>query len=275
MPPKKKVVKRRRPKKAQDGDGIIDTVKAVVKRVKDVWHGVRKTASPSIRKFTAANGEAKITRIVVGRQPITPAVDKIASWISGGRWDANKKSLQYDKMLHLFMIVTLSNGKTIHLEKNHLPEISHNTSPGRDSMDAGSPAGITWNMMLAGAEKAAGGPEKLWVYDSITQNCQYFVRAVLKACGLLTPALEKFVMQNAAAVIEGLPWFEKVARKLTDTANVLDVARNGAGKKKPVEEHKTILCGCGARLRMIRPAHLATAKHIDGMKTRKMKRPKK
>ena len=86
--------------------------------------------------------------------------------------------------------------------------------------------------MLTGAEKAAGGAEKLWVYDSITQNCQYFVRAVLKACNVLTPALEKYIMQDAAAVIEGLPWFAKLARKLTDTANVLDVAKEGKGRRR-------------------------------------------
>jgi hypothetical protein len=37
-------------------------------------------------------------------------------------------------------------------------------------------------------------------------------------------------MQDAAKVIEGMSWFEKLARKATDAANVLDVAKSGAGE---------------------------------------------
>ena len=103
------------------GAGLVDDA---VQRVKDVWAGVREHASPSIRRFTAANGDAKITKIVVCRMPVTPAIEKLASIISAGRWDANKKKLQYDKMWHLFMIMTLDNGKIFKIEKNHLPEIS-------------------------------------------------------------------------------------------------------------------------------------------------------
>ena len=269
MPPKKKPRKKRvRSKAPINGDGIIDGAKAVVKRLGDIWNGVRKTASPSIRKFTAENGTAKIVKIIVCRQPVTPAVEKVASWISLGKWDANKKALQYDKMLHLFMIMTLDNGKVFKLEKNHLPEITMTSVTGNDTMDVGTP-NITWNDMLSGAERAAGGAEKLWVYDAIKQNCQYFVRAVLRACSVLTPALEKFIMQDADAVIEGLSWFQKLARKATDAANVLDVARNGAGKKRPATESKVHKCVCGARLKTMRASHLATAKHIAGMKLRK------
>src|SRR5665647_1927347 len=103
------------------------------------------------------------------------------------------------------------------------------TAIGNDIVNAPTPKSITWRDMLAGAESAAGGPEKLWVYDAITQNCQYFARAVLKACGAWNGELDKFVMQDAAKAIEGLPWFQRVARRLTDAANIADVAMDGQG----------------------------------------------
>src|SRR5665647_521359 len=149
--------------------------------VSKIFGPVRKQASPSIRKFTETNGDAKITKIVVCRQPVTPAIERLASVISAGRWDANKKRLQYDKMWHLFLIMTLDNGKVFKLEKNKFPEITMTATTGNDIVDAPTPKSITWRDMLAGAESAAGGPEKLWVYDAITQNCQYLARAVLKA----------------------------------------------------------------------------------------------
>ena len=220
------------------GDGIIDTVKEVagkvVKRISDVWKGVRQRASPSIRKFLETNGDAKITKIIIGRQVVTPMVEKVASWLSLGKYDENKKKLSYDKMMHLFMIITLDNGKTFKLEKNHLPEISITSNAGNDTM-AVKAQNISLNEFFGNAEKKAGGT-KLWIYDAITQNCQYFVKWCLQGAGVWTDELNKFVMQDAGKVIEGLSWFQKIARKLTDTANVLDVAKEGNGKKQRFKE---------------------------------------
>ena len=132
------------------------------------------------------------------------------------------------------MMITLDNGKTFKLEKNHLPEITMTSDPGKETlntMNVRTPNNLSFNEFIANAEKVAGG-NKLWVYDSISQNCQWFVKWCLKGAGVLTPELEKFIMQDAAKVIEGMPFFQKLARKLTDTANVLDVARSGQGKRK-------------------------------------------
>ena len=213
----------------QEGEGVIDALKAGAQRLADIWNGVRKTASPSIRKFTKENGSAIVTKIVVCRQPVTPFIEKVATLISLGKWDANKKKLGYDKMLHLFMIITLNNGKTFKLEKNHLPEISSNTTIPKDHMNVGKSPNISWADFLYRAERTAGG-DRLYVYDAIRANCQNFVHDCLKGADVLTPELNKYIMQNATAVIEGLPWFEKLARKLTDTRNVLDVAQNGGNE---------------------------------------------
>jgi hypothetical protein len=214
-------------KYGKKGSGIIGDI---YNRIKDVLKGVRKRASPSIRKFLEQNGNAKITKIIIGRQPITPFIEKAASWLSFGLWDKNKKKLAYDKMLHLFMIITLDNGKTFKLEKNHLPEISHATDPGKDSMEIKAP-NVTLNEFFVNGEKQAGG-DKLWVYDAITQNCQYFVKWMLEGSNAYSPEINKFVMQDAAKVIENLSWFGKLARGLTDAANVVDVIKHG-GKMAP------------------------------------------
>jgi len=217
----------------QAGEGVIDKVKEVAQRVKDVWDGVRKGASPSVRRFTEANGDAGIASIVVCRMPVTQIYERVANILSLGKWEANKKKLQYDKMLHIYLVIRLTNGKTITFEKNHLPEITNSSKIGSDSMQAGG-SKKTFRMALEGAEKAAGG-DKLWVYDAFTQNCQYFARDFLRGAGISGPRLNKFIMQDAAAVVEGLPLFQKIARKITDAANVADVARNGKGKKSKAD----------------------------------------
>src|SRR5665647_182725 len=118
----------------------------------------------------------------------------------------------------LGLVMTRDNGRSLKIEKNHVVELSTNTETGNDTVNAPAPRAITWRAMLAAAESAAGGAEKLWVYDAITQNCQAFARAVLKACGSWNEELNLFVMQDAAKVIEGMPWYAKAARKITDVA---------------------------------------------------------
>ncbi len=71
-------------------------------------------------------------------------------------------------------------------------------------------------------------------YDAFNANCQYFVKWLLQGAGVWTPALEKYTMQDAYATIEGMSWFQKLAKKLTDTANVIDVAKQGEGRQKHI-----------------------------------------
>jgi len=201
---------------------------SVVQRVKDILSGVRKRFSPSIRKFLEKHGNSKIISIKVGRQPVTPFIETAASWLSFGRWDINKKKQNYETMLHLFMIIKLEDGSCFKLEKNHVPEITQVCDAGNESMDVKSP-NITLNEFLANAVQKHG--ENVFVYDAFKANCQLFTKWLLEESGILTQELQDYILQDAYSVIEGLPWFESLAKKLTDTANFLDVIVHG-GKKK-------------------------------------------
>jgi hypothetical protein len=220
----------------QDGEGLKEIKDAVIKKGKDILaaiKGVRIKASPSIRKFLETNGEAKITKIVVSRKPIISTIDKIANWVSNGKWDENKKKLNYDNVFHLFMNITLNNGKTFKIEKNHVPAISSASLSGdkQENMNVSTP-NISLADFIAKGERKAGSPEKFWVYDAITQNCQYFLTWLLQGSGIWNPGLKKFILQDADKLITGLPWFKNIARKVTDAANKIDIALEGEGKQK-------------------------------------------
>ena len=62
---------------------------------------------------------------------------------------------------------------------------------------------------------------------SQTQNCQFFTIWFLG--GKATAEIKTFVMQDAAASLEGMGLLAKAARVVTDIAAVADVALNGAG----------------------------------------------
>ena len=73
------------------------------------------------------------------------------------------------------------------------------------------------------------GKEKFFVYDSRTQNCQYFVIWCLQSNGLLTSTIKNWVLQDADAIYKNLGIIERVNRGITDAAAVADRALFGAG----------------------------------------------
>ena len=88
---------------------------------------------------------------------------------------------------------------------------------------------MTMNKLLMNAEKQVGA-QKLWVYDARSQNCQYFVKWLFHLSGIgWNSTIESFVMQDAKKVLDGMGLLGKVAKVVTDVANVADVAPNGRG----------------------------------------------
>ncbi len=65
-------------------------------------------------------------------------------------------------------------------------------------------------------------------------------------------------MQNAVAVIEGLSWFQGLARKLTDTANLVDVVKNGRGDPEAGEGTGLTTSQINDAMAPYRPHYLGT-----------------
>jgi hypothetical protein len=216
------------------GTGLKDIFKKGVERVMEVLRGVRKHASPSVRKFLEKHGDEEIVDLKVCRKPIISVIDKLANLITGGRWEQNKEKLSYDKMFHLFALVRLFSGKVYKMEKNHIVEIksaSWNTDSGTETMPFIVTTDMTIGKLLSGAENLVGA-ERLWVYDARTQNCQFFLKWCLSHKRGWNSAIEEFIMQDAEGVLEGLGMLGKAAKVVTDIAHVADVALNGAGRRR-------------------------------------------
>ena len=100
-----------------------------------------------------------------------------------------------------------------------------------DTIPFGVTTDTTMKKLFAGAEERVGA-DKLFIYDARSQNCQYFVKALLDRPGRTgwNSTVEKFVMQDAEKVMEGMGLLGDIARKATDLAHVADVALNGAGR---------------------------------------------
>ena len=96
----------------QDGEGIIDYIKAL-------FFG-RTKLPPDVRKILKQHGDTEIDYIQVARNPLNAGTKLMLNVASLGEFSRKAKKLPYDRLFHLYMIVTLKDGKNILIEKNEV-----------------------------------------------------------------------------------------------------------------------------------------------------------
>ncbi|MDR3597100.1 hypothetical protein, partial [Clostridium sp.] len=185
------------------GEGIREVINYVSGKINHIKDRITNAISgqhrlnfpPRVRSLLDKYGNEKIVNIKVCRQPIHAILDKILNWLTLGTFHRNLQDLGYDSALHLFALIKLSNGTVIKIEKNHVVDIkvvgSFETKA--ESTEVGSLNNTLYQFLQNGVKSV--GPEKYFIYDSKTQNCQYFIKWNLAANGLWNNNAEKFVMQ--------------------------------------------------------------------------------
>ena len=195
--------------------------------------------SNKITNILEKYGNMKIKSIRIGRRPINSLVERAFNIISLGKWSKLREQYYFDKLFHLFLILTLEDGTVISFEKNSIVTMTENdercSMKDVDCIDLEYPTdSITLNE-LAKKPLHRIGIKKYFIYDPFEQNCQIFIRNVLETFDLYSKKVEDFVYQDITEIVEKLPWYVKyVAKTVTDLdATVSKVT--GAGQKK---------CGC-------------------------------
>lgn len=201
--------------------------------------GAKLSFSNKIKKILKKYGDKKIRAIRIGRRPINKLVEKAFQIITLGKWDKLKNQYYFDRLFHLFLVLTMEDGTVISFEKNSIVTLSENDS--RCSMkdveciELEYPADSLTLDELVKKPLARIGKEKYFIYNPFSQNCQIFISEVLKTFNLYSPKAKEFVYQNISEIVERLPFYvEYVAKTVTDIdATVSKVT--GAGHKN---------CGC-------------------------------
>jgi hypothetical protein len=161
-----------------------------------------------VQAALSATDNDPIKAIIVYRVPLQTYVDIGLSGLSSGAWDAAVKKHGYDAIFHLYMVVTLQSGTQYIVEKNEIINVAIalpeqiNISDPNYRMDVpfdASKRRITIRSMLNNC-LIIQGKALFYTYDFRTNNCQVFVRDCLKGSGLLTPDLEKFIIQDISAI---------------------------------------------------------------------------
>jgi len=204
-----------------NGGGIIDAGKAIIFGIKDY--------SPDQKKIIEKYGANAITSIKIGRSPLPSAINAILNIVTLGAFQKLLKQSPYDKLVHLFCIITLDNGVKILLEKNeriNIKVVSSYNPKNSEYVDATYiPSGLTFKELLDNGKQVLGN--KYFKYDAIKSNCQDYILNVLKGSSILNDNLQQFIKQDVETIFKTLPITKKIMNAVTGTGAVVDVIKKG------------------------------------------------
>jgi len=190
------------PFEEEDGDGFLNDLK---KKITGNYSG-----EADFKKFLNKFGNTVIKSITIYREPVNSVLKEVLNLINLGKFKKQTKKLGYDTLFHLSMSI---NGY-ITVEKNSVIKTSEGSRKYALDVQKIEVPFIPPNLTIAKAfenEIAKLGPERFYVYNAYSTNCQDFIQAFLNANGMLTPTLRNFIAQNADEILKGLPAYSGFA----------------------------------------------------------------
>jgi len=189
--------------------------------------------TPQAFNFLEKKGGGVIDRILVCRQPVSHAIQRVLNWLSLGKFAEAKKELVLDKLYHTFMRISYTLNGThyeVVLEKNEKPYFTQSRSR-KDEENVAAPVsgGLTINDFVKNAMRKVGY-NRYFVYDAFTNNCQRFVLDNLTSSPQVqvSPQVMQFVNQNAEQLLSRIPGYvQPVSHLLTSTANRTEAVLRG------------------------------------------------
>jgi hypothetical protein len=190
---------------------------------------LRDGPSPSVREFLRLHENEVISNLEVCRKPIFGILRKILNILTLGHLQRQMKKLNYDQIMHLYLAFTVGN-RRYRIDKNHVVEIvPYNDKCSDYKTVACQASNIKFGDFYNNGVQLLG-VKNFYTYSAYQYNCQNFVYNLLKANGLATPELEKYIMQDATALIPS--YLRGPSKWITNIAHKFDTLIYGKGKKK-------------------------------------------
>lgn len=183
---------------------------------------------PKARQFLSQHGDERIQSIFICRTPVS--ISGILNALTLGKLNQLIKKLNYDDIMHLYMIIRTNTGD-YGLEKNEIIEFFIPTSDKyTDCININMHGkSYTINELLNNTRKYMG-KDKFTRYNAKNNNCQVFVLSILKANKIGEKDDAEFIMQNAEYIFKNLGLIpELVANFATGLAARLNALIYGQG----------------------------------------------
>lgn len=162
-------------------------------------------------------GDQQIVSLTLHRKPIPSFVNTGLNIISGGKWNEERK--QYNRLntiYHLVVECGLVNGTKVFCQKNERIEI--NTTYEATIQTEFFPVSLadktfTLNDMLKKTNELMGD-SKYFLFNQMDNNCQVYIKNLLKAVDLYSETVDHFVFQDK--VEEVFAKFGPIANKIIE-----------------------------------------------------------
>lgn len=195
----------------------------------NLFGGARKSLSKSDKAFYDSVKNVPMFSIMVVRVPIASVFNKILNLASLGKWNANLANQPYDKLFHLYVLMTyLDNGviKFVLTERNDTVRFRSAsskdfTSDKNNVMQVPYTANsLTLGQVFDNTIRAGG--DNIWVYDFNANNCQDYIVKLLRANNLTNPNVLNFVKQDTKEIVEKSlhPIIQSALTGLTDISAI-------------------------------------------------------
>ena len=224
-----KKTKRPATKRKLKGKGILDWAKnayRVVRNPTQALSQMPKQVSDTLKKY----GDSTVREVIVGRTKVLKVVQTLLNAMTLGNFNREKQKYGYDDIFHLYAVLVLDNGVKLITERNQRIVLTEDTN-NRDNVSEkiSISTNIKLNQLFQNAIKADG--DKIWRYDSLSNNCQNFITSLLRNSGYLTEEANTFINQKVDNLLD--PTTQNIAQKTTDMASILEnLIKGGAIKKK-------------------------------------------
>jgi hypothetical protein len=206
---------RGRPKKDLGG-GLFDDIKNKF----IVQKKYNNKSSKTLNDF----GNGKIIGLKIMRTPIMSTINTLLNGISFGQWNKSLKSNNIDTLFHLALIADTDAGRQIVIEKNEQINIStsYNVNEKSESQIINmNGLIISVNEMLEKARQSVGD-DKYFLYDGLSNNCQFFIKYILESNNLYSEQAKSFLFQSLEEVKKDIqPYVGKVMNAVTTTGAVI------------------------------------------------------
>lgn len=191
----------------------------------------RTKASPQVRKYIREYQGRLITELVVCRVPINEGLVKLLKLASNGSLEEARKRLGYDQLYHLSLNMEFDKGSPLKIEKNETVKLYPGARKGDCRVVDLKGKRLTINDIILGVQRIQGN--KTYQYNLFNNNCQIFVTDILKAVGLLTEASDRWINQDAVALLKDEPsLLKKLLSFLPSLGNRLDLLLSGKGRRR-------------------------------------------
>jgi hypothetical protein len=184
------------------------------------------TPSKSVVNFLETYGDYRIIGLQLCRSPLASIISNLFNYATTGKFNKQLKIRGMDDIFHLWLNITLTNGIntfTIKTEKTSIIEFSDKDLIAKDCFKIENiPEDNQLTLLTFFKNGMNIHPFDFYLYDGRNNNCQEYVRSLLKGSGYLSDEANNFLYQNAQEIFNGLGYRGELignfVRKLSNLA---------------------------------------------------------